>query len=277
MIKTLRRLIQRREDRLLVRERERAAAVPQLEDVDEYTTGMSAVDDRCIVTHCYRLMDEQLVGEECQLLDLSRSGVKLYIPSKIEIGEAIGIRIQSDDLGIDVGEAASVCWTGYRGDGNLIIGCALAQDLDERVYEAIVDSGILERRREPRKKISMQARVIREDAKQLVDVRLDDYSQGGFGMFAQEPINRGEDLRLQLDCPNGMFVEIRAEARWRASTKFGYSIGCRFQTENGFQIFENAVNLSQQDEEEKSPPQDAPPSRSLTQWFAAVVGMGRRD
>jgi len=232
----------RLEHRLVVRNDADESAESVLGDVDEYTMGLPTRHDHGITVQLYHLADGKPKTLDGRLFDLSPSGAKLAVTTNIPLGDAVGLCIQFDNSDVEISTAGSVCWIGHIPDGKLVIGCALAEPIPNAVFQKITDSGYLERRNIKRQKIAVCTRVRRnEDSAKPIDVRLDDYSEGGFCMFATEGFDPGEFVLLEIEWDGESCVCIPAEVRWQKSCEIGFSVGCRFVTNNGSNVFQNAV------------------------------------
>ena len=213
-----------------------------LDDGNDYNVGYPTCHERKIVVQVFQMVDGESKTIEGQLLDFSKNGVKVFIHSKMEIGDAISLRIQFGEMDIDFSSAATVCWTGFKSHGNWIIGCSLASEIPDIAFERIINTGYLERRRVERQKISVEARICRTELDdEQTEVRLDDFSMYGFGMFSPQSFNSGDTVLLEVQGGCDSTVHIPAEVQWQKAKRSGYSVGCEFMSINGFEIFRDAL------------------------------------
>jgi len=108
----------RAENRLVVRNDSAVSSEPLPGDFDEYTMGLPTCHDRGIIVQLYHLADGELKTLNGRLFDLSPSGAKLAVNTRIPLGDAVGLCIQFDDAEVEIATAGSVCWVGHIPDGN---------------------------------------------------------------------------------------------------------------------------------------------------------------
>lgn len=243
MFATIRRFITRRKQRLKPHDAE-PHWEPSFDDFNEYTTGYAPAQSNKIAVTVYQLVGQSLHSLAGRLLDLSRDGAKLLVPSKVEIGDAVGLNIHFDKLAQPISTAGTASWTGYQGPEEWIFGCSLAEELPADLFRQIKDSGCLERRADSRKAIDVVGEVtFLKQADTSFNVQITDWASGGFCVHVAQPLEFGDEILLKVKTAKNFCVHIPAEVRWNKRVVGGYSVGCRFTSENGSEIFANALSL----------------------------------
>lgn len=170
-----------------------------------------------------------------ELLDLSRNGVKLTIAQPLAVTGLVRVRIQAAEAELDLIVSAELCWTEPCGPGVWALGCRFVADLPYNVLPWLAKVGYIERRTELRRAISLPARAKRELAEaEEFEVRLEDYSTGGFRMFSPQPCKVGERLLVRLTGTDGRPIELSVKAQWQLVVTDGVYTGCSFLNKNGY-------------------------------------------
>jgi hypothetical protein len=182
---------------------------------------------------------------EADLLDLSQAGARLSVSASISIQEALRLRIEIPELGLDLDIPAAVCWTRPSDGGSWIVGCSFSPELPEDAAKQLGVNGQLNRRKEPRFPIDVEGLVELELAEKNVPVRIRDYSAGGFCMFGSTPANSGQRLLLHVTMPDGTDVAIPGKVQWRFGYEDGYLFGCAYLNHQGYSSFRAIAQVAQ--------------------------------
>ncbi len=177
-----------------------------------------------------------------RLIDLSRSGAKVAISSPIPVDEAFTLRLQVSELGLNLTLNAEVCWMRPAGPDSWYLGCVFAGELPDHVLPKLAASGYVDQRQDARYEISLEASARQELAgDSLLNVRLVNYSAGGFRLFSSQPATPGGRLLLEMHDALGGLVRIPAKAVWQLEAEGGHHVGCCFLNNDGFDVLAQLV------------------------------------
>ena len=80
---------------------------------------------------------------EVELLDLSRTGVRLRTPVPLAVGESITMRLQKEESGLRLTRSGTVRWTSVDQGGTWSAGCLFSQPVDWEELGELFLSGVL--------------------------------------------------------------------------------------------------------------------------------------
>jgi hypothetical protein len=179
------------------------------------------------------------------LLDISEGGAKIASPVCLETNETIGLRLEVAELHIDLRATAKVKWTCPTKDGRWQIGCVIDPRVPEAILVELAAREYLERRREQREPVNLEAEAQWEMDTDAVTVRIVNFSSGGFCLFSPNKKQIGQRVRVRLDDGNDGLVTARAV--WQLKQQKGYLTGCELldpSDANRFKAYVNGQCLS---------------------------------
>jgi hypothetical protein len=215
--------------------------------------------------------------EEAELLDISRSGMKVAVPIHLALHEAVQLKLEVPDLDTSLSLPATVCWS-RPGEGDIWrVGCQFSPPLPESTLAQLAEGGFLQRRQNPREEVAIEASIRWEAAEQSSDVRITDLSTGGFCLLCYQPGKVGDRLLLEVTDASGELTRIPARAQWQRQADEGvltgqplFFIGCMFLHNQGYQTLRDIARPAEID-----PPAKAPAARRRRKgWWAAVAALG---
>jgi c-di-GMP-binding flagellar brake protein YcgR len=182
---------------------------------------------RVIIERASGITQETL---EAELSDLSPSGAKLRVesPTKVQFQEAILLRLESPDIGLNLTIHAKVCWIRGSAGDTWTLGCTFSPSLPEHCIQELFNRGLLERRRNNRRSVRGQAVARWELDAAATNVGLLDISSGGFSVLAPKPAKPGSRMSLRPEKWRGNDAEVTARVQWLLRVDGGFVIGCEF-------------------------------------------------
>ncbi|MCA9168665.1 MAG: PilZ domain-containing protein [Planctomycetales bacterium] len=169
-----------------------------------------------------------------QLADLSLSGVKISIDGKLEMGQEVKLLIQVPSMNFELERRAVARWQQPRDATTWWTGCQLLEPFDATIVEELAAAHVLNRRRDPRYTVDAPAQARWELSDQFVDVKLINFSKGGFCVIFPAPLEgASERLMLQVEL-NGKESQIPARVMWQGPSPEGFAVGCAFVSIDGF-------------------------------------------
>jgi hypothetical protein len=160
-----------------------------------------------------------------ELLDLSPGGAKVMLDSPFRFQQAVTLRLESPDLGLQLSMRARVCWIRPSGQ-QWRLGCSFDPLLPPEQVDRLLANGVLERRRDERETIDGAATATWELNPQATPVTVVDLSRGGFCLRAPLPAEPSSRLRLQAAARDGSLVQASATVQWRLAVPGGFLLGC---------------------------------------------------
>ncbi len=185
-------------------------------------------DDKSLVVHVQR--SSGLPSDECRadLIDISRSGVKLSTDDCLLIGEDVFLTFDVPNTNLGSSVPAKVCWSQPVDGTTWRIGCAFDPPLSEDTLASLASDGHLQRRQDPRLPITMKAEVRWEGIADSISVEMIDASTGGFCFRSSQDGPDGGRLALHLNSDSDHPVLVRARVQWKQETDDGCLFGCEF-------------------------------------------------
>ncbi len=208
----------------------------------DYTTGYETCKGRLIRVSVHRLSSGIPTTASCRMIELSQSGAKLASDTMIPVGETVSLQIKIPHLDVHFTTSAVVSWVGFQGEYNWFLGCGFANQLSQKCVDRLANANYIERRESRRERIMMDARVEVNEEDYSQQVRLLDYSSGGFCMKIDRSCVPGDRVLLEMTNANGTEMFIPAEARWCNEEGSEYAVGCQFLGNNGFDVFQDALS-----------------------------------
>jgi len=80
---------------------------------------------------------------EVELLDLSRSGVRLRTPARLAIGESVTVLLRDEESGLRLTRSATVRWTSADRGGTWSAGCLFSQPVGWETLGELFLNGFL--------------------------------------------------------------------------------------------------------------------------------------
>jgi len=230
----------------------------------EFEDGRAAV-----VRVAYRTRDgdEVLDGE---LLDISRGGGKLTLPSSLPFGETIDLHAVIPAVDLEFTVRAVVSWNRQDEDDRWLIGCRFDAELSDAIVDRLAQGGYLERRHSPRYPISLEATASFELSEHGFSVWIQDFSTDGFAMLSPRPGKVNQRLRLETVKEHSERIVISARMRWCLPVDNGFLIGCAFLNGHDFRhLWE--ITYKTHGNQPLLPRVSLPPSRWSLAWFTALM------
>ena len=169
-----------------------------------------------------------------QLADLSLHGVKISIAGKLESGQEVKLKIEVPSMGFETERRAITRWQQPRDAKTWWTGCQLLESFDDDLVEGLAAAHVLNRRRDPRYNVDADARARWELSEQIVDVKLVNFSKGGFCIVFQNRAEFQSERLLLLIDHLGKELTVPARVMWQAPVPEGFAVGCSFVSIDGF-------------------------------------------
>lgn len=169
-----------------------------------------------------------------QLADLSLRGLRLIVDGRIEPQEVVDLRVEIPRESITFQWAATIRWQQPRDTKTWWTGCELLQPLEHSVIERLAAAHVLNRRRDPRHLVDKPAQVRTELSSQLQDVRIVNYSKGGFCVVCNQPLEFPHERLMLMIGDNDRQSSIAARVMWRGEMNGAFAVGCAYMSLDGF-------------------------------------------
>ncbi|MBM4090685.1 MAG: PilZ domain-containing protein, partial [Planctomycetes bacterium] len=192
--------------------------------------------------------DESPSAIEAELIDVSRSGIRLVAPASPAIHATVTLRFQIPGDTTNLVVDATVCWTRPVGKNSWSLGCTISSPLPSDMLSLLAVNGYVQRRSCPRQRVDCHAAVRWETTTTEQPVRVVNLSAGGFCLACSQPARVDERFRLELQGENDTKISILARARWQTEVAEGYHIGCTFVHRDGLRHFREALRHSEKPE-----------------------------
>ena len=176
-----------------------------------------------------------------ELVDISLNGAKLLLPICLPFEESIDIRLDVASVGLRIDVRAAVRWVRPAGGEAWFAGCVFNSELSDDVIQKLIAGKCLERRSNPRQKISLQAVIHWGLFTEDTPASLDTLSPGGFSMTTTNTGRVGERILLHIATSDGSEAVVQAQLQWRLETDDGYQVGCSFLNGHGYAALTDAV------------------------------------
>ena len=201
-------------------------------------------EGRAIAVTIRRAADVSADKVDAELASLSQGGVKLSVSTHLAVQEAVVLSFEIPELDLQVSRSARVSWIDPVSPENWRIGCSFEQLLPGEVIDELAIHGYLQRRKDPRRSISLEGRVRWQMAYKSVPIWIMNYSAGGVCIFSPQTGKVGESLVIELDDGTGAPALVFARAQWQKEVQGGYFIGCMFLNVDGHRLLESLLEKS---------------------------------
>lgn len=176
---------------------------------------------------------ERRDGSSCsinaELLDLSVRGAKFKAKEAVAVEDVVCLKIEIDRPKRIIAVSGRIRWVTPIAGDDWWLGCVFDVPIEFSILHELAVSGILERRRHRRDRISVRTTAKWELNSTRTEVCILDYSPGGgFCMLSQSEGKPGDRVLLRFESKEGREVLVCGTARWQVESEEGYVIGCEF-------------------------------------------------
>lgn len=210
-----------------------------------------------------------------QLYDLSRSGARISLDQQLPADESINLQILAPKVDLDFRMTAIVRWSQPSGTPQWYHGCSFSAELPNEVIDTLVSTGQLDRRRDERTRISLEAHVRQElEFGSTTSVLIEDYSFGGLRVFSPQAMQFGDRFLVEVYSEKHDPIRIPVRPQWQQAVSDGFAIGCSFLSHTAFRQLQQVLDHDEEpicdkldDVIESSPRFGA----SLLTWISLVI------
>lgn len=181
---------------------------------------------------------------DAELIDISRSGVKLRVASCPALGEEVVLRLEVPSADLDLALSAKVQWTRAVADETWRIGCALASELPEHILSRLAVNGYIQRRQDERHATDIGGKARWELDRHPFPVRIVNFSAGGFCIACprEERERAGERLLLEFDGEEAGSAFVVGRSVWLLDVGDSHRIGCTFVNREGHRLLRRMLS-----------------------------------
>jgi len=207
-------------------------------------------------------IDEQLEPLSGQVIDLSRGGAKIMLPTTVAINSEASIEIKTGSGTIT--SKVKVCWS-RPSENAWCIGVAFKDEFPASELSILATNGYIERRRDKRvaHRAGMTARW--ELGADPICVNLVDVSAGGLRITSSEAGEVGHRVLIETDDNPGLPIVVKIQ--WLRATEQGFDIGCAFVNKNCYRTLRQQLGIH------RRIPLPPLPSYTTRQLIALTVGI----
>jgi hypothetical protein len=190
---------------------------------------------------CYRISDTTAIGVEiekdsdgksmkldAELVDISQGGIRLRSKTSLAEKDSLILTIVPKGSSKSFSAHAQVCWTTIAPKGRYWIGCSIEPRIPLTLLEHLAASGILERRQDSRKDVSLTLSACWALDPTEFKVSVLNISHGGICLSIAQDGKPGDRIRLTLKGEIQKPEYVLMTVCWQVDTDEGYIIGCRF-------------------------------------------------
>ena len=178
------------------------------------------------------------VDETGEAVDISFSGAKVRLTEALAPKTEVELRIQ----GIDGVRVAEACWSRPAPDGAWWVGFQFHEKLSKEMIDALADQGIIDRRQDARRFMSVTGTARYQLDGEAKTVRLVNMSSGGFSLIAPDPPGDSQRLMLTIGARHARNpVTVPARIAWSQETSEGHQLGCQFTQRDSSQKMHAAL------------------------------------
>jgi hypothetical protein len=181
--------------------------------------------------------------QEADLLDIWKDGAKLLASYCPQIQETLHLEIKIPELGHEISLPATVRWRQPASGDTWRLGCAFAETLPENVLGQLAVLGYVERRKDPRQKVNIEAHARWELAKEEIPIRIVSISAGGLGITCPQTGKIGERLLVRLGDDQTGPVFVHARAVWQMPVGGDFLIGCALASRADHELLRGSLGL----------------------------------
>ena len=204
------------------------------------------------------------VEGDVELLDISQYGAKLLASSSLQIHENVVLDIDIPEFQQSFSLSAIVRWKEPVGDATWRLGCIFSGELPGDILRELALRGYIERRRDRRQTVDVDARARWELADDDFPVQIVSISAGGLCLSCHQEGETGDCLIVQVGDGGAEPASIHTRAVWQRITDGRCLIGCTLASRADYELLCSELRLS---------PADGCPEAGLSRR-RAMLGLG---
>ena len=158
------------------------------------------------------------------IVDLSEQGAKISLETSLQFSESVIARLAVPALDVLAAIKSKVIWARTTDSGAWMVGCSFDEAMPSVILDRLAKGGFIERRRHPRKQISLPAVARWELDSKTTPVTVIDFSVGGCCLCCERPMSVGSKVVVELADQS----TILASVKWRSANGATYRHGCEF-------------------------------------------------
>ena len=188
------------------------------------------------------MFEGELICEDVELIDISVHGTKFVTSRSLPKGTIVDLTIRAVELGLNVTISSEIRWVQLRSSGKSHLGCSFMVALPLETYMELARGGYLDRRLDPRRRVSLDATVKQElTTKRPEPVVILDYSSGGMLLSCYNSKKLGERLLVELADDNGNVAVIPIKSVWQRENDGQFNVGCSFLNNEGYESLQKIL------------------------------------
>jgi len=172
---------------------------------------------------------------DVELVDISQGGARLR--SKTPVAEKVSLTMTIVPKGFSksLSARAQVRWTTLAPKGCYWLGCSIEPRIPQALLDHLAANGILERRHESRREVSLVLPACWELDPAKFEVSILNISRGGLCLLISQDGSPGDRIRLTLPGDNQRPTYVLTTVCWQVHTDYGFVVGCSFCHQAGCQ------------------------------------------
>lgn len=193
-----------------------------------------------------RRFDRQPRETTGKLLDLAASGAKFSSDIALAIEENVTLFFRFGEQGLNFMVDAQVRWSRPAPESQWWMGCSFTPGLPDEYLESLAGKGLLDRRREVRRVVSLAAAARWElGSSQTLPISIVDISSGGVRMTAPRGAELGQRVLIEAVGAGGKTHLVPTRCQWQVESEDHFAIGCNFLDASGFARLSEAIAISE--------------------------------
>jgi len=171
--------------------------------------------------------EAQAAAFPAELREISASSAKLLVAGPPELPCRCRLRLVTSKLPQTFEVAAEIGWARPNPAGDWLVECEFLRRIDDRQFNVLLSSGLLERRAAVRFQTRIPVGVRWNMSEAAMPAIVRDLSEGGLCLLVQQPPRQSRQLWVVARAPQGEAL-VQLKVRWTLAVGPHHLIGCQF-------------------------------------------------
>ncbi len=193
------------------------------------------VDPRWVQTRIFSKTARQTPLCVAELREIAPIGAKVLVEGLPRIEYECMLSLESSRLEHAIVIAAHMQWARPNPAGDWLLGCAFDRPLEKESLDALIHSGLLERRSAVRRPTRIAVDAQLQVGKGRIPALVCDLSEGGLCLTISTVPENKHDLHI-FACLAGEEICIPLQRRWSMHVGPNYFMGCEFIRRSDFAV-----------------------------------------
>ena len=183
-----------------------------------------------------------------ELIDFSRTGMKLDVPFCARFNEILNLRLEFNDEEYEYEGKLRVRHMRNLDEHQWQVGCSIDPPLPQPMIEFLAKTTNQERRQFSRLQVDGVGTLRRQGQVEGQDAEITNLSRGGMCLAVETQYDIGEKVDFLIADESGTDINIASKVRWQKSVDGSFQLGCSFMDPKSYEVLISHFGVSEADE-----------------------------